>query len=130
MPSILPKHKNNTFIPIVQQTAQQNPAQQNPALQQAQLQALHQLIDEGPLPPVYSISTIPQHAVRAFLTYAVLTEEQCSITGESIDITNGAVTTCFHVFQKDAIAKWLAMPNSQDKCPVCNAKCNMFTLDS
>ena len=80
--------------------------------------------------PVYSISTIPQHAVRAFLTHAALIEEQCSITGESIDIANGAITTCFHTFQKDAIARWLSMPNSQDKCPVCNTKCNMFTLDN
>ena len=129
--TVLPAYRTNTFIPIVQDGQQPNPTlQQNPALQQAQLQALHQLIDENPVLPVYSISTIPQHAVRAFLTHAALIEEQCSITGESIDIANGAITTCFHTFQKDAIARWLSMPNSQDKCPVCNTKCNMFTLDT
>jgi hypothetical protein len=55
-------------------------------------------------------------------------EETCSITGEEIDVTNGAMTSCFHIFEKNAIATWLAMPNSQDKCPVCNCKCNSFTV--
>ena len=58
-----------------------------------------------------------------------MTEEVCAITGEEIDVANGAVTSCFHLFEKNAIATWLAMPNSRDKCPVCNENCNSYTLD-
>ena len=117
-----------TFIPIITPVA--NPAPQ----------ALEQLVVENPVtapqtaphvpnaPKVYTIATIPQHAVRAFLRDAAMQEETCSITGEEIDVTNGAMTSCFHLFEKNAIATWLAMPNSQDKCPVCNCKCNSFTV--
>ena len=124
-----------TFIPIVN-----NPAAVPVPLQQAAQQAaLEQLIDEYPVPhtgqhpalqppKIYTIATIPQHAVRAFLRDAAMQQETCSITGEEIDVTNGAMTSCFHIFEKNAIATWLAMPNSRDKCPVCNCKCNSFTV--
>ena len=112
--TILPVFRNDTFIPLVQPPL----VQPNPVPVPVPIQ-----------PTMYTINTIPQHAVRIFLTHAVLEEELCSITGEAINITNGAVTTCFHMFEKNAIAKWLAMPNSQDKCPMCNTKCNMFTMD-
>ena len=119
--TILVPCRTPTFIPIIVQ---------NPAIQ-----ALQQVVAEtpiiqpvAPIPKVYAIATIPQHAVRAFLRDAAIQEEVCSITGESIDVANGAMTSCFHVFEKNAIATWLAMPNSQDKCPVCNAKCYSFTV--
>ena len=117
MPAVnIPAMKNNTFIPIVAQVPAQAPA---PA-------------QAPPVPvqkPSYVISKIPQHAVRALLRDAAMTEEVCAITGEEIDIGNGAVTSCFHLFEKNAIATWLAMPNSRDKCPVCNELCNSYTLD-
>lgn len=85
-----------------------------------------------PVPVVqkkFTIATIPQHTVMALLRDAAMQEEVCPITSEEIDITNGAVTSCFHLFEKNAIMQWLLMPNSRDKCPVCNAQCNSFTLD-
>jgi hypothetical protein len=114
----LPAHHPSTFIPIVDDN--------NPPAQQAQ-QA--QTAPNAPnVPKVYPITTIPQHAIRAMLRDAAMQEESCPITGEDIDIVNGAITSCFHLFEKNAIATWLALPNSQDKCPVCNNKCNMFTV--
>lgn len=119
--TVLPPHRTDTFIPTL---INNHPAPTEPA---------------APVPPVptvptgpkiYTIAIIPQHAVRAFLRDAAMQEEVCSITGDEIDITNGAMTSCFHIFEKNAIAMWLAMPNSRDKCPVCNCKCNMFTIDS
>ena len=109
-----------TFIPIVTAPNPVNPVAVdqpavNPPVQQ--------------VPKIYTIATIPQHAVRAVLRDAAMQEEVCSITGEEIDITNGAMTSCFHLFEKNAIATWLAMPNSRDKCPVCNSKCNSFTIE-
>ena len=76
----------------------------------------------------YPISTIPQHIVLSLLRDAVMHEEVCPITSENIDVSNGAVTSCFHLFEKNAILQWLLMPSSQDKCPVCNCPCNSFTL--
>jgi hypothetical protein len=114
--SSLPRVNINSFIPIVQP---QQPAQ-------VQATPVVPVVPEAP--KIYTIATIPQHAVRAMLRDAAMHEEICSITGEEIDVTNGAVTSCFHLFEKNAIATWLAMPNSRDKCPVCNYKCNSFTL--
>jgi len=112
----IPAVKNNTWIPVIDPVPAQAPAQQAPA--------------PAPVPkPSYIISKIPQHAVRALLRDAAMTEEVCAITGEEIDVGNGAVTSCFHLFEKNAIATWLAMPNSRDKCPVCNELCNSYTLD-
>lgn len=76
----------------------------------------------------YPIVTIPQHTVLSLLRDAVMQEEVCPITSENIDVANGAVTSCFHLFEKNAILQWLLMPSSQDKCPVCNCPCNSFTL--
>jgi hypothetical protein len=109
--TFIPQHRVYSFIPVV-------------------IDPIGQTADPIPtpvIPKVYSITSIPQHAVRSLLRDAAMQEESCSITGEDIDISNGAVTTCFHLFEKNAIATWLAMPNSHDKCPVCNAKCNIFT---
>ena len=80
-------------------------------------------------PKKYIIDSIPQHIVRAILRDAVMQEEVCPITSVEIDIGNGAVTSCFHLFEKDAIAKWLSMPGSRDKCPLCNNPCNSYTLN-
>lgn len=77
----------------------------------------------------YTITSIPQHTVRALLRDAAMEEEVCPITSEEIDVTNGAVTSCFHLFEKNAIAKWLLLPNSRDKCPTCNAACNYYMLN-
>ena len=138
--TVLVPCRTETFIPIVNPGPVPVPVPvQQAGHQAAQQAALEQLIAENPIvhtgphnvpnaPKVYTIATIPQHAVRAFLRDAAMQEETCSITGEEIDVTNGAMTSCFHLFEKNAIATWLAMPNSQDKCPVCNCKCNSFTV--
>jgi hypothetical protein len=89
------------------------------------LQPVNVVVEEKKI----QISKIPQHAIRALLRDAAMEETACPITGEDIDITNGAVTSCFHLFDKDAIATWMNMPISHDKCPVCNMKCLVYNLD-
>ena len=79
--------------------------------------------------PRYTIKDIPQHALRLMLQGAVMLEEICPITGEEIDISNGAITTCFHLFERNAIATWLAMPSSKNSCPVCKVACDSYSLD-
>ena len=119
----LPVFKQYSFIPVT--TAPVIPAA--PALPNAPAlpgaPALPRVIQRN------TIYTIPQHAVRAFLRDAAMQEEICPITNEEIDVTNGAMTSCFHLFEKNAIATWLAMPNSESKCPVCKNKCTTFTLE-
>jgi len=106
---IIPAIPDNSFIPIRENT----PLTQINHIEENKIQ----------------ITKIPQHAIRALLRDAAMQEEVCPITGEDIDITNGAVTSCFHIFDNSAIATWMNMPNSQDKCPVCNIKCIVYNLD-
>jgi hypothetical protein len=122
MSTSLPVMKPYSFIPITVQPVQP-------------LQPVPQLHLPVPIPPIpvekkFPITTIPQHIVMALLRDAAMQEEVCPITSEEIDVTNGAVTSCFHLFEKNAIMQWLLMPNSRDKCPVCNTPCNSFTLDN
>ena len=122
----LPTMKPYSFIPITQPVQPVQPVQAVPNLQlPAHIAAMNiprNIIKNFP------ITTIPQHIVMALLRDAAMQEEVCPITSEEIDVTNGAVTSCFHLFEKNAIMKWLLLPNSRDKCPVCNAPCNSFTL--
>jgi len=123
MSTSLPVIKPYSFIPIRQPVVQ--PAQPVPQLHLPQHLAAINLA-----PKTFPITTIPQHIVMALLRDAAMQEEVCPITTVELDVTNGAVTSCFHLFEKNAIMQWLLMPNSQDKCPVCNAQCNSFTLDN
>jgi hypothetical protein len=111
----LPAIKANSFIPIITPVT--------PVITTVPV------IPVTTQPKKYTIDSIPQHIVRAILRDAVMQEEVCPITSMEIDIENGAVTSCFHLFEKDAIAKWLSMPGSRDKCPVCNNPCNSYTLN-
>jgi len=113
MSTSLPMIKAFSFIPI------QAPAEVAPV---------------APIAPVpvikkFPITTIPIHVIAALLRDAAMQEETCPITTVEIDITNGAVTSCFHLFEKNAIKHWLGLANSRDKCPVCNTPCNSFTLE-
>jgi hypothetical protein len=71
---------------------------------------------------------IPTHAVLALLRDAAIQGSTCPITTEEIDVSNGAVTSCFHLFEKNSIATWLASEKSKKQCPVCKKECRSFTL--
>jgi len=57
---------------------------------------------------IKSVVEIPCHAVLALLRDAAIQGSVCPITTDEVDIANGAVTSCFHIFEKNAIATWLA----------------------
>ena len=80
-------------------------------------------------PKIYPINKIPQHVITALLRDAAFHEETCPITSVDIDVSNGAITSCFHIFEKSAIKHWLSLPSSKEKCPLCNNPCNSYTLD-
>ena len=114
--SHLPSAKTRTFIPItirdVPQTHTQPQAPLNPQELEADVK--------------FPIKTIPQHAVRLLLLGSLIDGEECSITGNPISAENGAVTTCFHIFEKEAITRWLEQASSNKKCPVCMQECDVY----
>jgi hypothetical protein len=85
-----------------------------------------------PIPPIVEaklpIKEIPNHAIRLLLLGAVIEGEECPISGTAIDATNGSVTSCFHLFERDSIARWLALPHTNKKCPVCMQACDLYLL--
>jgi hypothetical protein len=78
--------------------------------------------------PKLPIKEIPNHAIRLLLLGAVIEGEECPISGTAIDATNGSVTSCFHLFERDSIARWLALPHTNKKCPVCMQACDLYLL--
>jgi hypothetical protein len=75
-----------------------------------------------------SMCEIPFHVINALLRDAMNRGEICPITNEDLTPENGAVTTCFHLFEKNAIATWLLTPNSNQLCPVCKKQCKCYSV--
>jgi hypothetical protein len=74
----------------------------------------------GQVPPRNIIlpEEIPQRIAWIVAEDACKRGEDCSITLDAITPITAAVTSCFHVFDADAIAKWLeSTPGSL--CPMC-----------
>ena len=59
---------------------------------------------------------IPQHVVQRLIKYAIYNKECCPITLNPIVAETSSVTSCFHVFNTEAIQYSLRM---NDTCPVC-----------
>jgi len=67
---------------------------------------------EGPKEP----APIPAFVRNILVADAVAKAVTCPITMEPLTAANAAVTSCFHLFQKEAIGTWLRDHRS---CPVC-----------
>jgi len=73
---------------------------------------------------LYRLNPLPQRIARMVAENASRGGEVCSITMDKIVPETAAVTTCFHVFNVDAIKVWLdAQPTERVGCPVCRKKC-------
>ena len=72
---------------------------------------------------VPSASKLPAHITKLVLADSISKNETCPITCDTISQENGLVTSCGHVFTKDAIKRWLSLPSSKSECPVCKQKC-------
>jgi hypothetical protein len=64
--------------------------------------------------------TLKPHTLRAIILQAVGTD--CPISFEPIVEVSAAVTTCQHVFKRDAIERWLL---ANTTCPVCREECEL-----
>ncbi len=65
---------------------------------------------------------IPQFVAEALLEKSVRNEETCPITMEPLVAGAVYVTTCFHVFEREAMDEWRTKHNT---CPVCKAVCGV-----
>ena len=63
---------------------------------------------------------IPQHVVQRLIKYAAQNHECCPITLNPVVAETSSITSCFHVFNTEAIQQCLQMNNT---CPVCRHPC-------
>jgi hypothetical protein len=70
----------------------------------------------GPLPPPF-----PAHLVDPVLAAAEAEGKLCSITMEPIRKQSASITSCGHIFQKEAIREWM---KGHDTCPECRVRCS------
>jgi SUMO ligase MMS21 Smc5/6 complex component len=56
---------------------------------------------------------------------AVAKKDVCPITMEQFDLSSTELTSCYHLFEKDAIETWLSDKNNKSKCPVCKQVCKL-----
>ena len=72
------------------------------------------------------LKPIPKRIAWLVAEEASKANEQCPILAEAISPITAAVTTCFHVFDNDAINEWFTRNPINTKCPVCRDLC-LFT---
>jgi hypothetical protein len=129
--TITPAIQNESFIPIINNNQATRvvtpPAPAAPVPQAPRIMNLPTRTVPPPLQPV--IDVIPQHAIKLILLGALIEGEICPITTNDITLENGAVTTCFHLFDKDAINRWLNSPASRRECPVCKDSCVSYSMN-
>jgi len=75
-----------------------------------------------PRPRGPSPSAFPPHLVDSVLTTAEKERKLCPITMEPIRKETAAITSCGHIFQKEAIHEWL---QGNDTCPECRQRCSI-----
>jgi hypothetical protein len=74
--------------------------------------------------PLVPLKPIPKRI--AWLIAEEAKAETCPILAEPISPITAAVTTCFHVFDHDAINEWFVRNPVNTRCPVCRDIC-LFT---
>ena len=67
--------------------------------------------------------TVPQFVAQLVAQHSVETGEMCPITCDDITVDEAAVTSCYHVFNKESIEMYRAMGNMT--CPVCRQECSI-----
>ncbi len=65
-----------------------------------------------------SLSALPPHVSAIMIQHAVNTGATCPITMEPLTAKNAAVTSCGHIFDRDALVRWSA---DHGTCPECRS---------
>lgn len=74
---------------------------------------------------VPEIQKIPEFVAQALLDAAVKKEEMCPISMEHFTAGKTAVTSCFHLFEKDCLVEWMKQKSC---CPVCKKTDVQFVI--
>lgn len=69
-----------------------------------------------------AVVTIPPRIAKLIAEDASMREEMCPITMETINPQTAKVTSCYHVFDGQAIDEWLS---TKSTCPVCKQDCTV-----
>ena len=72
-----------------------------------------------------TLHILPQYIVNLIAEDAQSKSEICPITMDPIQSNTSAVTSCFHVFERDAIASWRVVNLT---CPVCKQHCSIANV--
>jgi hypothetical protein len=86
------------------------------AIEAREQERLHRHRIRTPSPPRPQPQVVPKFVADALVTAAVAADAICPITMDPIRPENAAVTSCFHVFEANAIAIWLTTNHT---CPTC-----------
>jgi hypothetical protein len=70
--------------------------------------------------PMNNQTKIPNHIFRVYLQDAIARNEICPITMEPL-MMNAALTSCGHLFNKDALLMAIRLCTSHPLCPSCRA---------
>lgn len=81
-------------------------------------QVLEEISGEPKRKPRQSPQPLPKHVQEILLADAVRTKKDCPIAMEPITLANGSVTSCGHIFTKEALTHWL---KQHDTCPECRS---------
>ena len=72
--------------------------------------------------PAVPLKAIPKRIAWLIAEDASKNQDTCPITSDLISPVTAGVTTCFHVFEYEAIQEW-ATRNPNTKCPTCRERC-------
>jgi hypothetical protein len=81
---------------------------------------------EIPVPPLAVLQEkIPKRIAWLIAEDASKTGETCPISTNTISPITASVTTCYHVFETDAINEWVQRNPVNTPCPVCRKPCEV-----
>lgn len=83
--------------------------------------ALHAAAEQPAKPAAPEPVPLPAFVARALLRDAIAGEQVCPITMDPLSEGAATVTTCFHVFNRDALKEWRTRTAT---CPVCKQACD------
>jgi hypothetical protein len=112
-----------TFIDIEEEIAEEEEADRRRERRARRAAAAAAAVQVQPLPvqspPTQIPTPIPKFVADLIIADAVAKAATCPITMDPLKIATAAVTTCFHVFDANAIASWLASDAGNGTCAVC-----------
>jgi hypothetical protein len=71
------------------------------------------------------VKPIPTYISEIIIENAINKKQTCPITLDEITKDSACVTSCFHVFDKEALTIWLKDKKNNSCCPLCKQKCVM-----